>query len=188
MRSSLSGLLDTLNKILNSRLMFRCDTIQVAVSGHLSTWNQAAQSCQWLRVEREGLLGCVIVLKGNIFGIYCWLWFLKPIQEEGEMPTHYYLSLHIYFLFIYLFIYFGFLGAHPRHIEVPRLGVWLELQLLTYTTATATADPSRVCDLYHSSRQCWILKPLSEARDRIQNLMVPSQIHFCWATMRTPIF
>ena len=29
-------------------------------------------------------------------------------------------------------------GARPRHIEVPRLGVELELQLLTYATATAT--------------------------------------------------
>ena len=26
-------------------------------------------------------------------------------------------------------------------------------------------DPSLVCDLHHSSRQCWILNPLSEARD-----------------------
>ena len=37
-------------------------------------------------------------------------------------------------------------------------------------------DPSRVCDLHHSSRQCRILHPLSEARDRTRNLVVPSQI------------
>ena len=30
---------------------------------------------------------------------------------------------------------------------------------------TATPDPSRVCDLHHSSGQCQILNPLSEARD-----------------------
>ena len=35
--------------------------------------------------------------------------------------------------------------------------VELELQLLAYTTATATPDPSWVCNLHHSSRQCWIL-------------------------------
>ena len=28
-------------------------------------------------------------------------------------------------------------------------------------TATATSDPSRICDLYHSSRQHQILNPLS---------------------------
>ena len=32
-------------------------------------------------------------------------------------------------------------------------------------TATAKWDMSRVCDLYHSSGQCQILNPLSEARD-----------------------
>ena len=31
-------------------------------------------------------------------------------------------------------------------------------------TATATPDPNRICDLHHSSQQCWILNPLSEAR------------------------
>uniref|UniRef100_A0A8D0RRC0 Glycerophosphodiester phosphodiesterase domain containing 1 n=1 Tax=Sus scrofa TaxID=9823 RepID=A0A8D0RRC0_PIG len=30
-----------------------------------------------------------------------------------------------------------------------------------------------VCSLHHSSRQCWILNPLSEARDRTCNFMVP---------------
>ena len=42
---------------------------------------------------------------------------------------------------------------HPRHVEVPRLRVELELQLLAYTTATVMLDPSLVCDLYHSSQQ-----------------------------------
>ena len=44
-------------------------------------------------------------------------------------------------------------------MEVPRLGVKLELQLPAYTTATAMPDPIRVCDLHHSSRQRQILKP-----------------------------
>ena len=38
--------------------------------------------------------------------------------------------------------------------RVPRLRVESELQLLAYTTATATQDPSHVCDLYWSSQQC----------------------------------
>ena len=45
-------------------------------------------------------------------------------------------------------------------------------------TATAMQDPSHVCDLHHSSQQCQILNPLSKARDRIHNLMVPCQIRF----------
>ena len=51
-----------------------------------------------------------------------------------------------------------FLGPYPWHMEVPRLGVELELQLPTYSTATATQDSSHICDLHHRSRQCWILQ------------------------------
>ena len=47
-------------------------------------------------------------------------------------------------------------------------------------------DSSLVFDLHHSSHQCWIFNPLSEARDRTHNLMVPSWIHFHWATTGTP--
>ena len=61
-------------------------------------------------------------------------------------------------------------------MEVPRLEVELELQLLAYTTATATQDLSHVCDLHRSSWQHQILNPLSEARDQTRNLMVPSWI------------
>ena len=54
--------------------------------------------------------------------------------------------------------------ATQWHIKFPRLGAKLELQLPAYTTTTATQDPSLVCNLHHSSRQCRILNPLSEAR------------------------
>ena len=36
-------------------------------------------------------------------------------------------------------------------MEVPTLGIKLELQLRAYTTATATWDLSHVCDLHHNS-------------------------------------
>ena len=62
-------------------------------------------------------------------------------------------------------VFFFFLRLNLWHMEVSRLGVELELQLLAYTTATAAQDPSRICDLCYSLRQCWILNPLSEARD-----------------------
>ena len=49
--------------------------------------------------------------------------------------------------------------------EVPRLGVEWELRLRACATATATSDPSCVCDRHHSSRQRRILHPRSEAGD-----------------------
>ena len=64
-------------------------------------------------------------------------------------------------------------------MEIPRLGVELEVQLLAYTKATATPDPSHICDLHPSSWQRQILNPLSEARDRICLLMDPSPVRFC---------
>ena len=50
-------------------------------------------------------------------------------------------------------------------MEIPKLGVKLELQLLAYTTATAMPDLNCVFDLHHSSGKRQILNPLSEARD-----------------------
>ena len=45
-------------------------------------------------------------------------------------------------------IFFFFLGPYLGHMEVPRLGIELELKALTY--ATATQDPS--LDLHHGSQ------------------------------------
>ena len=56
-------------------------------------------------------------------------------------------------------------------MEVPRLGVESELQLPVCSTATATWDPSHVCDLYHGSRQCQILNTLSRVKDQTLVLM-----------------
>ena len=75
---------------------------------------------------------------------------------------------------MYVCMYFCLLGPHLRPMEVPRLAVQLELQLPAYTTATQDLSP--VFDPHHSST-CQILNPLSEARGRTHNLMVPSWIH-----------
>ena len=65
---------------------------------------------------------------------------------------------------------FFFLGLYRWHMEVPRQGAESKLQLPAYTTATATWDPSRIFDLHHSSWQCRIIYPLSEARDQTRIL------------------
>ena len=48
-------------------------------------------------------------------------------------------------------------GLHLWHMEFPRLGVRLELRLVAYATATAMPEPSRICNLHHSSQQHQIL-------------------------------
>ena len=47
------------------------------------------------------------------------------------------------------FLFFVFLRLRLWHMEVPRLGVKSELQLLAYTTATGARDPNRICDLHY---------------------------------------
>ena len=89
------------------------------------------------------------------------------------------LSVKLFFSF--------FLWLHLLHTEVPGPGVRLELQLPAYTIATASQDPSHVCDLYHSSQQCRILNLLSEARDwtphpHRDNIRSLTQ----WTTIGTP--
>ena len=72
------------------------------------------------------------------------------------------LSLSLFFSFS---IFFFLSGLHPQHMEVLRPGLKLELQLPAYTTVTATQNLSCTCNLHHNSQQCWILNPLSKARD-----------------------
>ena len=61
-------------------------------------------------------------------------------------------------LLLLLLFYFAFcfLGPYSWHVEVPRLWVKLELQLLVYTTAKATQDLRCICALHHNSQQCQI--------------------------------
>ena len=77
-------------------------------------------------------------------------------------------------------IFFFFLGLRLRHMEVSRLAVESDLQLL------ATMDPKHFWDLHCSLQQQWILNPLSEARDQTHVLMNTTWVRFCWATVGTP--
>ena len=57
----------------------------------------------------------------------------------------------------YFNFFLVFLGPHPRHMEVARLGVESELQLLACTTATAMRDLSLDCNLQtaHGNAGSW---------------------------------
>ena len=85
-----------------------------------------------------------------------------------------------------LFVCFVFFSTELTACGDIQARVKWELQLLVYTTATAMQDPSRVCDLLHSSWQHQILNPPSKARDRTCVLMDASQIRFPWTTTGTP--
>ena len=61
-----------------------------------------------------------------------------------------YYSDILWTLDLFLGFFVCVLGPHPWHMEVPRLGVKLELQLLACTTATAMQGPSCTCNLHHS--------------------------------------
>ena len=90
------------------------------------------------------------------------------------------------FFYFYLFIFFVFCLFRATSMAYGgsqvRDPIQLKLKLLAYTTATATRDPSHICDLHHSSQQRRILNPLSKARDQNCVLMDANQIHFHWAT------
>ena len=93
-----------------------------------------------------------------------------------------YLYTVIWFFF---FLYTATLTTHGS-THIPRLGVESEPQMTAY--ATAIQDLSHVCDLYHSSRQCQTLNPLSRARDENHILTVTSQVHYVWATTGGPSY
>ena len=85
-----------------------------------------------------------------------------------------------------LLLLFLFLGLRRPHVEVPRQGVRSELQRLAYVTAIATWDPRRSAAYTHSSRQCPILDPLSEARNGTCILRETSWIWLLCAQTGTP--
>ena len=114
-----------------------------------------------------------------IYFIYSSLYLLIAIPNLSlhSLPfSNYKFVFYVCEVFFCFCFFLSFLGLLLRHMDVPRLGVKLELWLPAYTTATATQDPSHLFDLHHSSWQRWILNPLSIARDRTHNLMVPSRI------------
>ena len=77
-----------------------------------------------------------------------------------------------------LLFFLGLLRAAPTVYGGSQARGRIESELPAYTMATAMRDLSRICNLYHSSQQVWILNPSSKARDRTCVLMDDSQISF----------
>ena len=86
-----------------------------------------------------------------------------------------------------ILFFFCFLEPYSRHLDVSRRGVESELQLSACTMATARPDGSLICNLDHSSWQCWTLNPLNTAQDPTHVVMMDtSRLRFCCAMTGTP--
>ena len=104
----------------------------------------------------------------NIIKSYKFISFKKMMQMRVCVFCSPECLFSLTFFSSFLSFLFFFLGLHLWHMEITWLEVESELQLPATATATAMQDPSRVCDLHHSSQQQWILNPLSENRDSNQ--------------------
>ena len=80
-------------------------------------------------------------------------------------------------MFVNVFFFFlSFFRAEPAAYGSFQARGQIRAQLPAYTIATATTDPSDICDLHHSSWQWQILNSLSGARDGIHVLMDTSWV------------
>ena len=70
---------------------------------------------------------------------------VTPAQHGDNRPTLRF-AIQIFVVVLHFCFLFwgrvGWLGPHPQYMEIPRLGIESEMELLAYTTATATPDPS----------------------------------------------
>ena len=92
------------------------------------------------------------------------------LRQHLLWPRPYLLSFFLFFFFCVSFLLFG---ATPAAYGSSQDRGQIGAVAAGHTTATATPDPSCVCDLH----QCWILNPLHKARERTHVLMDASQ--FC---------
>ena len=80
------------------------------------------------------------------------------------------------YFYVHLFIFIIIIRAVPAAYGSSWVRGGIGAAAPAYTIATATWDPSCICDLHHSSWHCQILNPLSEARDGTLILKDTSQV------------
>ena len=106
-----------------------------------------------------------------LFIVFSYYFFCVSMVSVTTFPLPFLLPSFLPFFFSFVF-----LGLHLQHMEVPRLGVESELQLLACGMATATPDPVSIYDLHCSLQQHWIFNSLHEARDHTYILMDTSWV------------
>ena len=89
-----------------------------------------------------------------------------------------------FYLFIFIFNFFVFclFRATPMVYGGSQARGLIGATAASLHHSHAMQDSGQICNLHCSSRQHWILNPLSRARDQTHILMEMSQIHFCCAT------
>ena len=123
----------------------------------------------------------------NAGSLTCWATRELLILEFGELwslkkgSLYWCSTISITFIIIIIFSF----RAAPTACRSCQIRVERELQLPAYSTATAKWDLSCICDLHHSSWQCWIPDPLREAGEQTCVLMDTSQACYRWATKGT---
>ena len=91
--------------------------------------------------------------------------FILLVSAPEFLFVPFCISLFICFwfcLFVCLFSFYSLTCDIQRFLGWGQIGT----AAAVYNTAMATPDPGHICSLYHSFQQCWILNPLSEARDQ----------------------
>ena len=108
-----------------------------------------------------------------------------PCLPWELVPSHCTVLCLVFSFFLLLIIsddeansHFFFSSLRPQllHMEVPQIRVKSELQLLACATAIGIPHLSSLWNLCHSSWQCLIPNPLSEARDWTCILMDTSRV------------
>ena len=109
--------------------------------------------------------------------VYVNIYTHKHIYTHTYKHTHTCVSMYVFFLWFRAALT-AYGGSQARGL--------IRAIAAAYATATAMQYPSQVCNQHHSSWQCCILNPLSEARDWSCDLMVLSWVRFQCATVGTP--
>ena len=110
---------------------------------------RASSLSDWAPLGPKGLALVPEVTMSLSRPVFCPLKYSQSLvmplfSTEGPPVTP---LVSFYLVLLFLLFFFFFLGPHPRHTQVPRPGVKLELQLPAYGIATATPDPSCILDL-----------------------------------------
>ena len=100
------------------------------------------------------------------------------VLEAGSPRSRCEEGLFLFFVFLFCF-WFCLFRAVLAVYGSPRARGRIRAASAGLHHSQATRDPSRICDLHHNSWQCWILSPLSEARDQTHILMDTSRVCYC---------
>ena len=88
-------------------------------------------------------------------------------------------------VFIFFFLFLAFFSATFTAYGSSQARGRIRAVAAGHSHSNARCE-ARICDLHHSSQQCWILNPLRETRDWTCILMSTTRIRLHWAMMGTP--